>query len=78
MFDMLSINMLSESEHKKYREVNKMIANPTERYFMDKGIKEGMDKGKLEVARTMLAEGMDIADVVRFTGLSEEDILNAK
>lgn len=78
LFDMLSINMLSESEHKKYREVNKMIANPTERYFMDKGIKEGMDKGKLEVARTMLAEGMDIADVVRFTGLSEEDILNAK
>ena len=78
LFDMLSINMLSESEHKKYREVNEMIANPTERYFMDKGIKEGMGKGKLEVARTMLAEGMDIADVVRFTGLSEEDILNAK
>ena len=51
----------------------KMIANPTERYYMKK-----VDEGKLDVARNMLAEGMDIADVVRFTGLSEEDILNAK
>ena len=73
LFDMLSINMLSESEHKKYREVNEMIANPTERYYMKK-----VDEGKLDVARNMLAEGMDIADVVRFTGLSEEYILNAK
>ena len=50
-----------------------MIANPTERYYMKK-----VDEGKLDVARNMLAEGMDIADVVRFTGLSEEYILNAK
>ena len=54
-----------------------MIANPTERYYMKK-VDECMKEGKLDVARNMLAEGMDIADVVRFTGLSEEDILNAK
>ena len=58
-----------------------MILNPVERYLNEKGrqegIREGIRVGKLEVAGNLLDEGFVIGDVVRITGLSEEDILNA-
>lgn len=42
---------------------------------MEKGLAEGMEKGmsqrSLEIARTMLAKGMDAATVMEITGLSE-------
>ncbi|WP_407410791.1 hypothetical protein [Methanobrevibacter sp.] len=58
-----------------------MILNPVERYMKEKGKKEGIEEGikegKLEIASNLLDEGFIIGDVVRLTGLSEEDILNA-
>ncbi|MEE0935507.1 MAG: hypothetical protein U0L42_07535 [Methanobrevibacter sp.] len=54
-----------------------MILNPVERYMNEKGRQEGIKEGKLEVAGNLLDEGFVIEDVVRITGLSEEDILNA-
>ena len=45
---------------------------------MEKGIKQGMEKGmsqrSLEIARKMLAKGMDEASVMDMTGLTAEDI----
>ena len=46
---------------------------------MERGLAEGMEKGmnqrSLEIARKMLANGMDAATVMEITGLSEEEML---
>ena len=45
---------------------------------MEKGMKEGIEKGmnlrSLEIARKMLAKGMDEASVMDMTGLTAEEI----
>ena len=45
----------------------------------EEGIQTGMEKGReaerLEVAKNMLSGGLSIAQVARFTGLSEEVII---
>ena len=38
---------------------------------MKKGMEKGMNKRSLEIARKMLANGMDAATVMEITGLSE-------
>ena len=49
---------------------------------MEKGLAEGMEKGmnqrSQEIARKMLANGMDAATVMEITGLSAEEILLLK
>ena len=78
LFDMLSANMLDAGEHKKYMEMNSMLINPRDRYFKNKGIDEGMEKGKIETAKNLLRKGMGIDEIIEVTGLSKEDILNSK
>ncbi len=43
-----------------------------------KGIAEGMEKRSLEIAKKMLAKGIDEATVKEITGLSAEHILQLK
>ena len=49
---------------------------------MEKGLAEGMEKGmsqrSLEIARKMLAKGMDAATVMEITGLSERQLKQLK
>ena len=45
---------------------------------MEKGIEKGMNQRSLEIARTMLAKGMDVATVMEITGLSESQLLQLK
>ena len=49
---------------------------------MEKGLAEGMEKGmnkrSLEIARKMLANGMDVAMVMEITGLSESQLQQLK
>uniref|UniRef100_UPI003FEEC9C7 PD-(D/E)XK nuclease family transposase n=1 Tax=Prevotella sp. TaxID=59823 RepID=UPI003FEEC9C7 len=49
---------------------------------MERGLAEGMEKGmnqrSLEIARKMLANGMDAVTVMEITGLSAEEILLLK
>ena len=82
LLDMLSANMLDDEEFNQYMGESKMLINPRDRYFknqgIEEGIKEGIEDGKLEVVRNMLKDGVSIKDIVKYTGLSEEDILNAK
>ncbi|ORM92231.1 hypothetical protein HA50_02225 [Pantoea cypripedii] len=53
------------------REVKRMtIAQQLEQ----KGIEMGIKKGKLQVARTMLLNGMDRSEVMEMTGLTEDDL----
>ncbi len=42
---------------------------------IEQGIEQGIEKGKLETAKAMLAEGLDIKLIVKMTGLTEEMIL---
>lgn len=41
---------------------------------MEQGMKQGKEQGALEVARRMLSKNKDIAEIVEFTGLSEEQV----
>ena len=49
---------------------------------VEKGLAEGMEKGmnkrSLEIARKMLANGMDAATVMEITGLSESQLQQLK
>ena len=49
---------------------------------VEKGLAEGMEKGmekrSLEIARKMLANGMDAATVMEITGLSESQLQQQK
>lgn len=42
------------------------------------GMKKGMEKRSLEIARKMLANGMDAAMVMEITGLSESQLQQLK
>ena len=43
-----------------------------------RGREEGEKKAKIESTRKMLTKGLDIADIVEFTGLSLEEVENLK
>ena len=45
---------------------------------MEKGLAQGMSQRSLEIARTMLAKGMDAATVMEITGLSERQLKQLK
>ena len=54
-----------------------MLATLGERIYnegMEKGMQTGLEKGREEVAKNMLSGGLSVAQVARFTGLSEEVI----
>ena len=40
----------------------------------ERGIEKGRNEGKLEVARTMLKNGIDRNTVMKMTGLTEDDL----
>ncbi len=40
----------------------------------EEGLVEGREEGKLEVAREMKRRGMDIGDIMLYTGLSEQQL----
>ncbi|WP_112998956.1 Rpn family recombination-promoting nuclease/putative transposase [Yersinia enterocolitica] len=50
------------------------IAQKLEQKGEARGIVKGRVEGKLDVARTMLANGLDRATVMKMTGLSEEEL----
>mgnify|MGYP002676601912 CR=1 FL=1 len=45
---------------------------------MEKGIEKGMNQRSLEIARKMLAKGMDVATVMEITGLAESQLKQLK
>ena len=52
-----------------------------EKYFnvgMEKGIEKGMENRTIEIAIKMLEEEESIAKIMRFTNLSEKQILRLK
>ncbi len=45
---------------------------------MEKGIEKGMEKGMEKVAKQMFSDGEDINKIIKYTGLSREDIERLK
>ena len=45
---------------------------------MEQGMKQGLEQRSLEIARKMLAKGMDAASVMEITGLSAEQMRQLK
>ena len=78
LMDVLSANMLTEYEYKYFMEETVMILNPRERYCVDKGRKEGIEKNKLEIAKKLLDEGESIEYISKITELPKKDILTIK
>ena len=83
---------LSKEEMEKYEESQNVVDNYNLGMYSawlegnEKGIKKGLEKGRVEgalsnslfIARNMLASGMSEAQIVRFTGLTQEQINKLK
>ena len=70
-----------EASKKAYRDIKNSVDTAKREGIaegMEKGMKEGMEKGmnlrSLEIARKMLAKGLDEASVMDMTGLTAEEI----
>ncbi len=68
----------------RIEEVEEMISN-VERVLKKsweeaekQGLEKGMEKRNIEIARQMLSDGEEIAKIIRYTGLSKEDIEKLK
>ena len=58
------------------KEILMTIAEKFEQKGVEKGLKEGRKEGIQEVARNMLAKGLDIKEVQELTGLDEDEVKN--
>ena len=58
--------------------VEKTLQYDSYQQGMEKGKEEGMNQRSLEIARKMLAKGMDEATVMDMTGLTAEEIKQMK
>ena len=70
-----------EASKMAYRDIKNSI-DTAKREGKEEGLAEGMEKGmekrSLEIARKMLANGMDAATVMEITGLSESQLQQLK
>ena len=61
----------------KSLEGSEIMATIAEKLFsegMEKGMEKGMEEGMEKVAKKMLAEGENIDKIIKFTGLSREEV----
>ena len=42
---------------------------------LEQGLERGLEQGKIEIARSMLADGLSPEAIGKYTGLDKEDIL---
>ena len=78
-----------EASKKAYRDIKNSIDTAKQEgkqeglaEGMELGMKKGMEKGKnersLEIAKTMLADGVDINLIMKYSGLTQEQIEKLK
>ena len=78
-----------EASKKAYRDIKNSIDTAKQEgkqeglaEGMELGMKKGMEKGKnersLEIAKTMLADGMEDATIMEITGLTREQLMQLK
>ena len=73
--------MLYEARQKALHDYASAIGNAEERGMQkgieigrEKGMEKGMEKGRLDVARAMMMDGESVERIMRFTGLSREEV----
>ncbi|MDR0649734.1 MAG: hypothetical protein LBF92_10425 [Synergistaceae bacterium] len=62
----------------KIREVWKMQFRPIDEVVRDIHIRDAKEEGKIEVARSMLADGLPAETIKKYTGLDESSILSLR
>lgn len=70
-----------EASKKAYRDIKNSVDTAKREGIaegMEKGMKQGLEQRSLEIARKMLAKGMDAASVMEITGLSAEQMQQLK
>ena len=70
-----------EASKKAYRDIKNSVDTAKREGIaegMEKGMKQGMEQRSLEIARKMLAKGIDAASVMEITGLSAEQMQQLK
>ena len=70
-----------EASKKAYRDIKNSVDTAKREGIaegIEKGMKQGMEQRSLEIARKMLAKGMDAASVMEITGLSVEQMQQLK
>ena len=70
-----------EASKKAYRDIKNSVDTAKREGIaegMEKGMKQGMEQRSFEIARKMLAKGMDAASVMEITGLSAEQMQQLK
>jgi hypothetical protein len=75
-FDIAEVSHLSSEQYDDY--LKSVLSYNEAKAVTDTAFADGEKAKALEVARTMLAEGFDVATVVRITKLTEEEIKNAQ
>jgi len=65
--------MVYEDSLKDYRDL-KAALETSFKEGKAEGVAEGIEKNKLEVAKTALKEGLDVGTIAKLTGLPKEDI----
>ena len=68
---------IEQIKHSLRERDGNMLADLGERIYnegVEKGIEKGREEGRMEVAQNLLANGLDIAQVVRCTGLDWEAV----
>ncbi len=76
MFDAAEIASMAAEDIVAYRNsiLDEMERASEIKFAKEEGIQLGEEKGKLEVARKMKKSGVEIGDIMLYTGLSEEQI----
>ena len=77
ILNVLSTNMLNETDQNKLMEETKMILNPRERYFNNKGIEKGREEG-IEETIPKLLEIMTPEEISKEYDINLEKVLKIK
>ena len=67
-------NSLKEKDGNMLADLGERIYNEGMEKGIEKGIEKGREEGRMEVAQNLLANGLNIAQVVRCTGLDWEAV----
>ncbi|GHV29442.1 hypothetical protein FACS1894167_08750 [Synergistales bacterium] len=59
----------------QFKTMDEVVRDINIRDAKEEGMERGVEKGKFEVARKMLARKMAVSDIIDLTGLDEDDIL---